>query len=202
MDGLMPRWLMVATKNRKCGYSKCGKKFTPRRGLQRTCQTPECALGYSRERAAKKRSRAARTLTRDQREALKSKPQLLAEAQKEFNRFIRLRDKGLPCISCGNYPKSDHLTGGNMDCGHYRSIGSAPELRFTEDNAHAQCKRCNNFRSGNAVDYRIGLVARIGALRVGIVETAHGLPNWTRDEIRFIRDTYRRKARELKSTAV
>ena len=191
---------MKPLKPKSCAYSFCRRKFTPRSGLQRAC-SPSCALGFTRERDAKKQRRARVANTRAAREALKTKPMLLKEAQVAFNSFIRARDKGLPCISCGVSPKSDHLTGGNMDCGHYRSVGSAPELRFCEDNAHAQCKRCNKFRSGNAVEYRMGLLMRIGPLRVGIVETAHGLPNWTRDEIRFIRDTYRRKARELKSNA-
>lgn len=53
------------------------------------------------------------------------------KAQEQFNRFIVLRDSGKPCASCGRYLP--------LCCGHFRSVGAAPELRFNEDNAHGQC---------------------------------------------------------------
>jgi len=88
--------------------------------------------------------------------------------------------------------------GGGYDCGHWRSVGSAPHLRFHEDNAHGQCKKCNRYDSGRAVDYRIGLIARIGLSRVELLESDFSTKKWSIDDILVIRDSYRKKAHELK----
>lgn len=192
--------MRTALKPRPCAASKCRKKFVPRSGLQRAC-SPQCALQFTRERNTKKARKQSRASTRTQKEALKTKPMLLKESQAAFNAFVRTRDAGKPCISCGKHPKADHLTGGSMDCGHYRSVGAAPELRFDEDNAHGQCKQCNRHRSGNAVDYRMGLVERIGKGRVEQLEGKQEIPNWSRDDLRNIRDHYRARAREWRRVA-
>ena len=88
--------------------------------------------------------------------------------------------------------------GGAYDCGHYRSTGSAPHLRFDERNAHAQRKVCNRWGAGRAVDYRIGLVARIGLEAVEALESDNAPRKWTREELIAIRDTYKQKLKELK----
>lgn len=72
-----------------------------------------------------------------------------------FNKFIRKRD-GNFCISC------DELSTKQIHAGHYRSVGSAPHLRFNELNVHSQCSQCNNFLSGNLIKYRVNLVQKIG----------------------------------------
>lgn len=84
-----------------------------------------------------------------------------------------------------------------MDAGHYRSTGSADHLRFDEDNCHAQRSDCNRYGAGRAVDYRIGLIGRIGLQRVEALEANNTTHKWLRDELRTIRDTYRLKAKEL-----
>src|SRR3546814_4920656 len=73
------------------------------------------------------------------------------KAQIAFNKFIRLRDARKPCICCGKPLTDGALTGGGYDAGHYRSTGSAPHLRFIEDNCHAQRKQCNQWGAGRAV---------------------------------------------------
>jgi hypothetical protein len=88
--------------------------------------------------------------------------------------------------------------GGAYDCGHYRSVGSAPHLRFMEANAHAQRKACNRWGAGRAVDYRIGLIQRIGIEAVESLEADNRIHKWTREELIEIRDTYKRKLKELK----
>lgn len=138
--------------------------------------------------------------TRAQKQGMKTLPKLIKEAQYFFNRFIRLRDirAGHGCISSGlPYTESGHLTGGGWDAGHYRSVGSAPHMRFVEDNVHLQSKRENKYNSGAAVDYRIRLIQRIGIERVEALERDQTTRNYTRDDVRAIRDTYRAKARAL-----
>lgn len=166
----------------------------------------ECIDGYAeaqaakRERAEAKKARAAakveRAETRRRKEAIKTLPQLKAEAQAAFNAFIRARDAHQPCICCG-LPLSAGDVGGLYDCGHYRSVGSAPHLRYDERNAHAQRKQCNRWGAGRAVDYRIGLIARIGLEAVEALESDNTTRKWTRDELVAIRDEYRQKLKNL-----
>ena len=87
--------------------------------------------------------------------------------------------------------------GGRFDCGHYRSVGSASHLRFDERNAHAQRKQCNRYGAGRAVDYRIGLVSRIGLAAVEALESNNIPHKWTREELIAIRDTYRAKLKDI-----
>ena len=124
----------------------------------------------------------------------------MREAQQAFNEFIRWRDQlaGHPCISSG---KPLDWSGNAVDAGHYRSVGSAPHLRFDERNCHAQSKQDNRFLSGNAVDYRIGLIARIGQEAVDALESDQSVRKYTVDEIKAIKAEYRAKTRELKGRA-
>jgi hypothetical protein len=153
-------------------------------------------------KAAAKAKRAEREQTKARRVALETIPELIAAAQKEFNAYIRARDAGQPCICCGRTTNDkDLLTGSRWDAGHYRSTGSASHLRFNEDNCHRQLVHCNRHGAGRAVDYRIGLVARIGLARVEALEANNAVHKWTADELRAIRATYRAKLKQLKEHA-
>lgn len=169
---------------------------------------PDCIAPWAdaqqakQERAdAKARRMAAkveRAETRRRKEAIKTIPELIKEAQREFNGYIRARDAAQTCICCGR-PLGDGPVGGAYDAGHYRSTGSASHLRFHPDNCHAQRKDCNRYGAGRAVDYRIGLIARIGAARVAALEASNQPHKWTREELIAIRDTYKKKLKELKA---
>jgi hypothetical protein len=190
-----------ALRQRKCG--QCGERFQPRNSMTRWCST-ECgaALGLARlEKAKEKAAHADRTSTRAQLEALKTVPILKREAQQAFNAFIRARDRGAgwACICCGK-PLQWDVRGGAVDAGHYRSTGSADNLRFNEANVHAQRSDCNRFGAGRAVDYRIGLVVRIGLEAVEALEACNAPIKWSRDELRATRDMYRRRVREMTKT--
>ena len=147
---------------------------------------------------AKRLAVADRANTTARKEAIKSIPKLIAEAQVELNKFIRARDAGLPCICCGKF-SAGAVHGGDFDAGHYRSRGSAGHLRFNEDNCHAQLKQCNRYGTGRAVDYRIGLIARIGVERVETLESNNVVHKWTAFEIRQIKAEYRQKLKDLKA---
>lgn len=190
----------AAVKPKTCTKSKggCGAKFIPARPMQCACGIP-CALNIAAMAKAKEAKKAAaddKRQTRAKLEAMKGLPDLLAEAQREFNRFIRLRDAGMPCICCGQ-PLGDQRFGGASDAGHYRSVGSAPHLRFDERNCHAQRKVCNNHKAGNHVEYRAGLIRRIGLEAVEALEADQAAKKYTRDQVRQIRDNYRREANAL-----
>lgn len=143
-------------------------------------------------------ARAERKEIKAKRESIKTRAQLMREAQQAFNKFIRLRDQiaGHVCISSG---QPLDWSGNNVDAGHYRSTGSAPHLRFDERNCHAQSKKDNRYLSGNAVDYRIGLIARIGLESVELLEADQTPRKYTIEELKEIISTYRAKTKELKN---
>lgn len=171
----------------------CARSFVPARTMQSVC-SPRCAA--AKVKNAKKAERAD---TKKRKEAIKTIPDLIKEAQVEFNRYIRLRDVGKQCICCDR-PLSGTAVGGGFDAGHYRSTGSASHLRFDEDNCHGQTKQCNRYGAGRAVDYRIGLIQRIGLARVEALESSNTPHKWTADELREIRSKYKAKANELSKT--
>ena len=185
-------------KQKTCQW--CREPFTPARSLQKVC-SPLCASRLVESKADKKRAKERAVEVRQDREkriALKTIPELKKEAQIAFNAYIRARDRlaGHPCICCGR-PLDWGRLGGAVDAGHYRSTGSADHLRFREDNCHAQRADCNRYGAGRAVDYRIGLVSRIGRERVEALEADNAPHKWMREELIAIRDGYRAKARAL-----
>lgn len=171
---------------RKCAVKGCAVRFAPRSITHKVCG-PECAAVF----AVAERHRLDAKQTRERKAAMKSRADHLRDAQAAFNAFIRERDAALPCISCGRF----HT--GAYDAGHYRSVGAQAALRFHEDNTHRQCVPCNQHKSGNAIEYRLGLIARIGAERVAFLERDHTPVKFTIEQAKAIRDTYRAKLRAL-----
>lgn len=159
-----------------------------------------CVMGWA---AADRAKRAAAVAKADRAKLVKfrkdnlSIPKMLRLAREEFNTCIRLRDRELPCISCGAPPPDPLKFHGGRDAGHYRSVGAAGHLRFHEDNVHAQCVHCNRDLAGNVVMYRKGLLARIGLERVEALEDSNEVNKWTREVVQNVIDTYRAKRREL-----
>lgn len=189
-------------KPKKCRVATCRASFVPQRLGQAVC-SPKCALATVEVQKAKEKKSLAQAGRRDikvRKEALKSRGDHMREAQQAFNAYIRARDQaaGHLCISSG---KPLDWSGNAVDAGHYRSVGSAPHLRFDERNCHAQSKQDNRFLSGNAVDYRIGLIARIGQEAVDALEADQSVRKYTVDEIKAIKAEYRAKTRELKRAA-
>lgn len=96
------------------------------------------------------------------------KPDLRAKLDREFSRYIRLRD-ALPdgtfkCISCGQVKPISQA-----DCGHYINRKHMA-TRFDEMNCNAQCIACNRFDEGNMSGYRQGLVRKYGERSVLLLE--------------------------------
>ncbi len=193
--------MSLPSKPRKC--RQCRQMFQPIRCNQNTCSS-ECSVAVAEIVAAKsklKREKAERIAeiasTKILREKLKTKRDWTKEAQIAFNAYIRHRDNGKPCICCGK-PLGTQQIGGGFDAGHYRSIGSAPHLRFDERNCHGQQKQCNRYGAGRAVDYRIGLIARIGIEAVEDLEADQTPRKYTIEALKAIKALYVRKLKELK----
>jgi hypothetical protein len=183
---------MIAYTPKPKTCAMCPREFLPRASFA-TCCGPVCAR--KKVEADKK---ALRAQVKTRRMALETIPELIAAAQKEFNAYCRERDRqaGYVCISSG---RALDWTGNAVDAGHYRSIGAAAHLRFNEDNCHAQSKHDNRHLAGNAIDYRLGLIARIGLARVEALESDNEVRKWDRDELRAIRATYKAKTKQLKA---
>ena len=119
-----------------------------------------------------------------------STSELLKRAQTIFNRYIRERDKDLTCISCGSWA--------NAQAGHYMSAGHHSALRFNENNVHRQCAKCNTFLHGNLINYRKGLIKRIGEEKVRELEDTPRISHkWDRFELIHIIETYKQKIKSL-----
>lgn len=178
----------------------CRTSFTPARPMATVC-SPYCALSLARSKRAKAEKVSQvkdRRETKEKLDAIRKKPKLVALAQKAFNGFIRARDAGKPCISCGT-PLPDTAVGGAFDCGHYRSVGSAVHMRFVEDNAHGQCKHCNRHLAGNHVAYRAGLIARIGERPLELLERDQTLRKYTKEGLIELARQYRAEERKLRA---
>jgi len=163
----------------------CGKEFLPFRPLAQVCSVPCAKKHVSSQKKEEKQKLKAR------KEKAKPRSKWLKEAQNEFNAWVRLRDAGKPCISCGR------ANGSKANAGHYLSTGARPELRFHELNVHKQCEHCNSYLSGKLVLYRARLVEKIGLVAVEWLEGHHPTKKYTIDDLRQIKETYRAKAKEL-----
>ena len=168
----------------------CDAPFLPFRTTQATC-SQSCALQDARNKLEKKRQTEWRREKKKRLDSLKSRSDWLKDAQKAFNAYIRKRDEGKGCISCG------YQSAGQYHAGHYRTVKAASHLRFNEDNCHLQCAQCNNFESANLIEYRISLVKKIGLERVEALENDNRVIKWTVDEIKEIRDYYRWAIKQL-----
>lgn len=181
---------------RKCRYCKA-----------EIPKVKDCATAYQRagycdidhmakhglEKARAQQDRQRRAKQREAKERIKTKAEHAREAQAAFNAWVRERDRDQPCISCGRHHQ------GQYHAGHYRTVGSTPELRFEPLNCHKQCAPCNNHMSGNIVEYRINLAAKIGRDALEWLEGPHEAKRYTIEDYKAIKAEYRRKLRELKA---
>ena len=160
--------MTLKRKDKACRV--CKKIFTPQYNAtgQIVCSW-ECAIEQSRQKQQKAAEKAQKKRDAKVLDDIKPRSRRIAEAQVAFNRYIRARDYGKPCISSGREYR-DIVFGGKMDAGHYRSTGAASHLRFNLLNCWGQSVRDNRHLSGNAVEYRKGLIKRIGEERVVALE--------------------------------
>ncbi len=146
----------------------CKTLFTPNKPLQCVCSV-ECATTLAsdkRRHQERNKALADRKLTREKLEKLKTRTQWASEAQKEVNRYVRLRDVHLGCVSCDKPANWD----GQWHASHFRSVGAASAVRFNLWNIHKSCSVCNNWKSGNIGAYRPRLIEKIGLERVEWLE--------------------------------
>ena len=177
----------------------CKVKFDPFNSLQVACSL-ECAQEVAikeLERRDARRAKAQRKWAREQKERLKTNAQRLNELQVLVNRYVRQRDSGRPCISCGRPDDGTH----QRHASHYRSVGACSSLRFNTLNIHASCAQCNSHRSGNILEYRIGLANRHGAELLEMLETAPVSKRYEKEWIERAKSVFRRRLKQYLKAA-
>ena len=175
----------------KC--KNCKSKFEQKYFLQKYCNDDTCQNLMIKEALKKSKAKKVKEWNKEKKvrkEALKTLSEYKKELQVIFNKFIRLRDKGLNCISCNKPAKKENA-------GHYRSVGGNPELRFEELNNNLQCEYCNTYLHGNLIDYRINLIKKIGIKKVEWLEGKHDPKHYTIEQIKGLKVMYRLKIKQL-----
>lgn len=180
-------------KPKKCRW--CKEAFKPWNSLQAACG-PRCALSLERKKKQDRLDKEAKLLK--QKVNANDKEKRRKAAVRAFNRFIRLRDRGNPCISCGKPSIGD--AAGKFDAGHYIPAGNCTALRFDERNVNLQCHwNCNIQQSGNRTEYRKGLIEKYGQEVVDFLEGPQPTIDITVDWYREIEKTYKAKCKEMES---
>jgi len=144
------------------------------------------------EAQRKEQTQAERRSLKIRKLAVKPLSYFHSKAQIAFNEFIRVRDSGHSCISCGRN------TGAKMNAGHYRTVGASKETRYDETNCHLQCEYCNSHLSGNIGEYKPRLIVKIGQDAFDRLMGFHEPKKWTREELQDLAAHYRAKTRALK----
>ena len=110
--------------------------------------------------------------------------------------YVRQRDTGRPCISCGEPWRPD------FQAGHYHKSELYETLKFHLDNIHGQCPGCNIHKDGNLEQYNINLPLRIGSERFSDLQALaqidkHQVKVWNIENLKEIREKVKKLTKEL-----
>jgi radical SAM superfamily enzyme YgiQ (UPF0313 family) len=171
-------------KSKKC--RNCKEEFEAFKTTEIVCSIA-CAIKLAKEKTEKEERFTWNKRKSELKEKLKTITEYEKAAKKSFQKFIRLRDTSLPCISCGNYePLQFHA-------GHFFPADGFSGLIFDERNCNSQCSFCNIHKHGNPINYRIGLIKKIGEDKVLELEELANesrLYKFTKDELIDIKSKY------------
>jgi hypothetical protein len=93
-----------------------------------------------------------------------TRSQLVKKLDKVFSEFIRLRDDGKGCVTCGDVKPWREM----QNC-HFYSRGRQ-NTRWEETNCHSGCYRCNVLLKGNYISYTIYMIDTYGREHVDYLE--------------------------------
>ena len=191
-------------KGHGCGSNV--KAATRRYGLGRECGCwSKWLLGTDEggkvlNKATLKATKQRRELKAYEKQINKEKtlPALLINVRTAVHRYVKERDKGLPCISCG-VPYRD-----NFQAGHCWAAGDYSTIRYHFKNINSQCEGCNIFKNGNESEYRLRLPHRIGWRPFNdllSLADADGRTNhkWDREELYKVRNEANKLYKKLKN---
>jgi len=168
----------------------CKEKFEPVRFNQKYCLKDECIRVFVEEAKSKAWKKTKAKMKND----LLTIQDYIKLAQQTFNKYINLRDKKLPCISCGK-----PITG-RVNASHYFNANNHWNVRFNEFNVHSSCITCNQYLSGNLIEYRKGLINKIGEEQLTLLELeANKTRKFTIEELKEIINTYKKKIKQYEA---
>jgi hypothetical protein len=163
--------------------------------MQAVC-SPNCAITIAAKKKRATEAKTARETAKSdkvRREKLKSRADWAKEAQAAVNKYVRMRDYHLGCVSCdkpASWPGQWHAS-------HFRSVGAASAVRFNLWNIHKSCSICNNWKSGNLSDYEPRLREKIGGSKVDWLRTQNQCVSYSIEYLRRLKDIFSKKARRL-----
>lgn len=188
---------MKPKKLRKCCMCKTSEVANV---FAKLCTNIDCVIAYGnreRDKRIKKENakiaRAERERDRERKEKLKSLNDWKKELEALVNKYVRLRDKDLPCISCDRSAYWD----GQWHASHYKSVGSNSALRYNLWNIHKSCSICNNWKSGNIGEYTPRLIEKIGADRVDWLNSHPRMREYDIEWIKRAKSIFSRKIKRL-----
>ena len=163
----------------------CNSDYNPRTSLQTVCSW-ECSVKLAKIKGAQKEKA-------EKKKELLTNKDYIKLAQNAVNAFIRLRDTGQPCISCGKE------INGVRHASHFIAAFAHSNIRFHEDNIWVSCYKCNVMLSGNQLEYRKRLIPKIGLERVEWLENnAHITKKYSNEELIEIIGIFKQKIKDLK----
>ena len=178
-------------KKKTCKQCKC--KYEPTRPLSVVC-SPKCAYEYVKTTKQKKQKEfeVVECKYNDEKKLTAS----LLNTKTQVHAYVRKRDEGKPCISCGVPYSKD------FQCGHHYSSNSFVTLRYNLNNLNGQCKRCNLFLEGNFDNYALNLPDRIGKESYNKLVELAGVDKqfqkvWNLENLKEIRDNIKRLNKQL-----
>lgn len=187
-------------KPKMMSCKECKVRFLQPRLGAKVC-SPECAILFAEKQRQKirlaqdKKKRAEAKKERMERKAkleeYKPLSYWLTRAERACNEYIRARDQDI-CISCGTMHSEA------WQAGHFISKGANSTLRYNSDNIHKQCIKCNMHLASNAIEYRKGLIEKIGVERVEALEAWHPPVKMTREYAQTVEREYKAKLKTLK----
>lgn len=198
----------MANSTRKC--KQCGEYRPAESGVKTPVAWFCChdhAIAFARDKAVKtaqrqaakrmvansKAEKLARAEQRKRKSDVKPIGYWMKRAQAAFNRFIRARDAGIPCISCGHPDDGSR----QRHASHYRSVGGNPSERFNELNVWASCSICNSHLSGNLTAFRSALLEKVGVEVVEALEGPHEPKRYRKEDYQAIEAEYKSKLKKL-----
>ena len=200
----------MANRRKKC--KRCGEYHDAESGVQLPAgffcskeHAIEHGLEASRKRTERLRAKAVRLREQDAKIAAKAHRERRMEvkpisywmkrAQNVVNRYVRVRDANLPCISCGRPPE----WGGQWHASHFRSVGAASNLRFNLKNIHKSCSICNSHLSGNIMHYRPALIEKIGYSEVERLESDNSIKKYSVEYLKKIERVFKKKIASIET---
>ncbi len=156
----------------------------------------ECSIIHVASMKAKAdriKAKAVLAVDKDRKAALKKPSEYANDAQNPVNQYVKWRDWGKPCASCGR----PHIFGVTRNASHLKARGSNSFLRFHLWNIHMSCIQCNKDKGGNVAEYIPRLAERIGQEKVDFLLSAPRSREYSIEYLLRLKRIFTKKAKRM-----